>query len=68
MHPDPTQLGTPVRVVTGLLDLYGITTSSHVEVVGRYVMNYSLFTGQQSRGKEVHRVGQLSQVSFDSDD
>ena len=38
-----------MRVVTGLLGLYGTTTSSHVEVV-RYVMNRSLFTGQQGTG------------------
>ena len=33
VYPDPTQLGTPVRVVTGLKDPYGIAINSHGEMV-----------------------------------
>ena len=61
MHPDPTQLGMPVRVVTGSPGLHGITTSSHVEVV-RYVMNHSLFTGQQGTGDPYICMGGSDEV------
>ena len=57
MHPDPTQLGTPVWVVTALL---GLSTSSHVEVV-RY-MNHSLFTGQQGTGDPYICMGGSDEV------
>ena len=33
VYPDPTQLGSPVRVVTGLNEPYGIAVNSHGEMV-----------------------------------
>ena len=33
VYPDPTQLGTPVRVVTGLNQPYGIAINSHGEMI-----------------------------------
>ena len=56
VYPDPTQLGTPVRVVTGLNKPYGIAINSHGEMV---VSNWGGYTVSllDSRGKEIQTYG-----------
>ena len=76
VYPDPIQLGTPVRVVTGLNKPYGIAINSHGEMV------VSNFTGHtvsllDSKGEEIQTYGKGDRpdqmwfpagVAVDSDD
>ena len=56
VYPDPTQLRTPVRIVTGLKDPCGIAINSHGEMV---VSNWGGHTVSlvDSRGKEIQTYG-----------
>ena len=77
VYSDPTQLGTPVRVVTGLKDPYGIAINSHGEMV---VSNFTSGTVSildrggkeiQTYGSKGHRPDQMrcpAGVAVDSDD
>ena len=77
VYPDPTQLGTPVTVVTGLRDPWGIAINSHGEMV---VSNFTSGTVSildrggkeiQTYGSEGSRPNQMwypTGVAVDSDD
>ena len=77
VYPDPTQLGTPVRVVTGLNKPYGIAINSHGEMV---VSNWGGHTVSllDSKGEEIQTYGSWddrpdqmihpTDVAVDSDD
>ena len=77
VYPDPTQLGTPVRVVTGLTKPWGIAINSHGEMV---VSNFTSGTVSildrggkeiQTYGSKGYRPDQMKYptgVAVDSDD
>ena len=42
VYPDPTQLGTPVRVMKGLKDPWGIAINSHEEMIVSNFINHQV--------------------------
>ena len=74
VYPDPTQLGTPVRVVTGLKKPWDIAINSHGEMVVSSGLGDRVFLLEDSGGKEIRTYGSVDQmrsptgVAVDSDD
>ena len=77
VYPDPTQLGTPVRVVTGLNEPYGIAINCHGEMVVSNIKGHTVSL-LDSRGNEIQTFGSKDDgpdqmrfpagVAVDSDD
>ena len=56
VYPDPTQLGTPVRVVTELTQPYGIAINSHGEMIVSEFVAHRVSV-LDSTGKVIRRFG-----------
>ena len=73
VYPDPTQLRTPVRVVTGLKDPWGIAMNSHGEMVVSSFGDNKVSLWDR-KGKKIQTYGEEGQmrhptgVAVDNDD
>ena len=69
VYPDPTQLGHPVRVVTGLKGPYGIAINSRGEmIISEFIGQISIFDIRGQKSRTFGSRGEPSGIAIDDAD